>query len=251
MTSSSVAALIMAGGRSERMRAGGCGQHKGLRAVLGMPLIERNLRTLLFFGFRRLYVAINAEERGLAAWIGGPGQALAQAASATFESLVEREPRGTIGAVASLPRDVEDVVIVNVDNLTSLDLVKLAQAHREQRAAATIATHLQPFPIPFGMVELDGRRVVAYREKPALPVPISSGTYVLHRRAIDRVPPGRRMDVPALIEALLAAGEPVVAHPHEEAWIDVNDEAALDRAQGLLAKSVRPWPGAAEGRGEP
>src|SRR5207245_1470972 len=35
MASSPVAALIMAGGRSERMRAGGSGRHKGLRTVLG------------------------------------------------------------------------------------------------------------------------------------------------------------------------------------------------------------------------
>ena len=126
-------------------------------------------------------------------------------------------------------------MIVNVDNLTSLDLKELAHYHRELRAAATIATHVQPFPIPFGMLELAEQRVIAYREKPTLSIPISSGTYVLHRRAIDRVPAGRRLDVPALIEALLQAGEAVLAYPHQEPWIDVNDETALARAQRLFS----------------
>ena len=126
-------------------------------------------------------------------------------------------------------------MIVNVDNLTSLDLKELAHYHRELRAAATIATHVQPFPIPFGMLELAEQRVIAYREKPTLSIPISSGTYVLHRRAIDRVPAGRRLDVPALIEALLQAGEAVLAYPHQEPWIDVNDEAALAHAQQLFS----------------
>ena len=236
-----VAALIMAGGRSQRMRAGGSAVHKSLRTVSGMPLIECNLRALLSFGFRQLFVAINAQERTLAAWIHQRGKPLAQAHGATLELLIEAQPLGTIGAVASLPRTVEDAVIVNVDNLTSLDLRRFAQYHRGQKAAATVATHTQPFPIPFGLVELDGARVVAYREKPELPVPVSSGTYVLHRRAIDRVLPGHRLDVPALIDALLQAGEPVAAYPHQAAWIDVNDEAALAHAEQLFSSAGAPW----------
>jgi GTP:adenosylcobinamide-phosphate guanylyltransferase len=39
MPDEQIAALIMAGGRSERMRAGGCSQHKALRRVLGVPMI--------------------------------------------------------------------------------------------------------------------------------------------------------------------------------------------------------------------
>jgi NDP-sugar pyrophosphorylase family protein len=226
------------------MRASGSRHHKGLRTVLGVPLIECNLRALLWFGFKQLYVAVSAQESALAAWIDEHGRPLAESQSATLEVLVENEQRGTIGAVASLPREIEDVLIVNVDNLTSLDLADLARYHREGKAAATIATHDQPFPIPFGMLELSGQRVVAYREKPKLSVCISSGTYVLNRRAIDRVPGDRPFDVPALIDALLQADDPVVAYAHNQHWIDVNDEAALAHARRLVSENIRGWPGA-------
>ena len=226
------------------MRAGGSAQHKGLRTVLGVPLIEWNLRALLWFGFKRLFIATNARERALATWVDTRGRTVAQSQSATLDTLVETEPLGTIGAVASLPREIDDAVIVNVDNLTSLDLRHFARYHRERRAAATIATHAQPFPIPFGMVELDGQRVVGYREKPELSVPVSSGTYVLNRLAIDRVPAGRKFDVPALIDALLGANEAVLAYPHRAPWIDVNDEAALAHAQRLFTLNGGRWPGA-------
>jgi mannose-1-phosphate guanylyltransferase/phosphomannomutase len=244
MASSPVAALIMAGGRSERMRAGGSADHKGLRTVLGMPLIECNLRALLWFGFKRLFVAVNGHERPLARWIDARGRALAESQSATLEMLIETQPLGTIGAAASLPPDVGDVLIVNVDNLTSLDLGRFARFHQDRQAAATIATHEQPFPIPFGQLELAGERVIAYREKPKLPVTISSGTYVLSRRAIDRIPRGQRLDVPELIDGLLRANEAVLAYPHREPWIDVNDETALAHAQRLLSGNGARWPGA-------
>jgi NDP-sugar pyrophosphorylase family protein len=229
MTAWKTAALIMAGGRSERMRAEGCGLHKGLRTVRGVPLIECNVRTLLGFGFSRIFVAVNRREEALLQW-------LERSAPAPIEVLVEDQPLGTIGAAGSLPREVEDAVIVNVDNLTTLDLRAFAQFHREQGAAATIATHQHSFPMPFGMLEISGRRVTAYREKPKLPVTISSGLYVLGRRAIDRIRPGERVDVPALIESLLRSGEPVVAYPHEAPWIDVNDEAALADAERLFGR---------------
>src|SRR3954467_771223 len=214
-----LAAIVMAGGRSERMRAGGSPEHKGLRTVRGAPLIEWNLRALSRFGFHRPFVAVSARERGLMAWLEGPGRVLCP----DPEVLVEQEPLGTIGAVSLLPTAIENAVVVNVDNLTTLDLRDLFRTHLNQGAAATIATHTQPFRIPFGLLELEGNRVTAYREKPHLPVTISSGTYVLHRRAIARVRRGRRTDVPWLIAALLQGGEQVAAHPHRDIWIDVND----------------------------
>lgn len=217
-------ALIMAGGRSERMRAGGSGEHKGLRKVAGVPLIERNVRALRRFGINRIFVAVNRREAALIQWVEDKGLHL----------LVEDHPLGTIGAAGSLPRDTGNVVVVNVDNLTSLDLRALAAFHEARGAAATIASHRHAFPMPFGMLELDGDRVVAYREKPKLPVTISSGLYVLARRAIDRIPQGARLDAPALIDDLLRAGETVAAYTHEALWIDVNDEAALADAERLF-----------------
>jgi NDP-sugar pyrophosphorylase family protein len=230
-----IAGIIMAGGRSERMRAGGSPEHKGLRTVRGAPLIEWNVRALLRFGFRRLFVAVNAGERAFAEWLGTRGLALCRESSSDLELLVEHEPLGTIGAVSLLPPDVQDVVVVNVDNLTTLDLRELLRTHLEKEAAATIATHTHPFRMPFGMLEVQGQRVTAYREKPELPVVISSGTYVLHRRAMACVPPRRRTDVPGLIGALLEKGEVVAAHPHSDLWIDINDEAALAQADDLFA----------------
>jgi NDP-sugar pyrophosphorylase family protein len=239
---SSNTALIMAGGRSERMRAGGSGLHKGLRTVLGVPLIECNLRTLIWFGFTRLFVAVNRQEEPLRRWVEGPGQLFAAAQKAKLELLIEDQPLGTIGATASLPRDVQDVVIINVDNLTTLDLRAFARFHQDGQAAATIASHDQAFPMPFGMLELEGKRVTAYREKPKLPVTISSGLYMLNRRAIDRVQAGVRLDLPGLVDRLILSNETVLAYRHQEPWIDVNDEAALAQAERLCATGS--WPGA-------
>jgi dTDP-glucose pyrophosphorylase len=227
-------ALIMAGGRSERMRASSGPQHKALVRILGLSMLERNLCKLLSFGFREIVVAINAQESELERYVADRGMALAAARGARLQCLKEDVPLGTIGIARELKGWSEAVLVVNVDNLTALDLRLLVDRHLESGAALTIATHVEPFQIPFGEVRLNGDFITDYLEKPVRRIRVSSGTYVLAPKAcelINAVPP---TSVPQLFEALIRQGEPVMAFEHTAAWIDVNDAAAAARAEQLI-----------------
>ena len=172
-------ALIMAGGRSERMRATlGC-QHKALVRVLGVCMLERNICKLLSFGFREIVVAISSKEPEVEDYIQNRGRALVAARGASLDTLKEKEPLGTIGIARELNDRSDALLIVNVDNLTALNLKSLVAHHRECGTAFTIATHLEPFRIPFGEVKVESGYITAYLEKPTRDIRISSGTYVI------------------------------------------------------------------------
>ena len=233
-------ALIMAGGKSERMRAGGCGTHKALRTVAGSTLLEQNLRALFRFQFKEITVAVNATEDELQHWLAAKGNEIAARANARLHILLEDRPLGTIGAARSFASSTENLIVVNVDNLTELDLGDLLEDHLRCKAALTVATHRQEFPIPFGQIDSVGSRVVACREKQSIQATISSGAYVLNRRAMLHIPEGRTQ-APDLINTLVQAGELVHSYHHTSWWIDVNDEAALQRAEAdLCAQSFSP-----------
>jgi NDP-sugar pyrophosphorylase family protein len=239
---SSPPALIMAGGRSQRMRTGNKATHKGLREVLSVPLIEWNLGALFAFGFQEIFVAVNTCESELITWVKERGREIIADVGGTLNLLIEHESLGTIGAAGRLPQRVRDVLIINVDNLTDLDLRALIEYHEQSHVAATVATHEEGFRIPFGSLDLKSDRVTGYHEKPVIRLPISSGTYVLNRRAMDRIVAAVRTDVPDLIGLLLSENEPVAAFRHSASWIDVNDEAALARAEQLLESAGSTWP---------
>lgn len=230
------AALVMAGGSSERMRTGGRKTHKALREIGGQSLIEHNLRKLFFFGITEVTVAVNTAETELRSWLAGPGTTLAAAHGAELRILVEQQPLGTIGAAKSLAESNENLLVVNVDNLTDLDLRALFNFHLESGAALTVASHQEPFRIPFGQLETSGSQVKAYKEKPVFLVTISSGTYVLHRRAMSAIRPGEKTHAPDLINLLMQSGELVASFGHNAWWMDVNDEAALALAEAALAR---------------
>lgn len=226
-------ALVMAGGRSERMRAS-TGIHKALIQVGGIALIDRNLQALYNQGFLDVVVAVGAHSPEIEECIAARRQQWGSA-GLSLTCLHETIPLGTIGAARLAVLGFDAVVVVNVDNLTTLPLRKVAEFHRDSHAALTIASHSEPFRIPFGQLIIRGSEVLEYREKPIIPVVISSGTYAVSAGAATLIPPDGKFDITQLFTAVKAKGLRVAAFEHECAWVDVNDEAARRKAEECFA----------------
>jgi len=230
-----VTGLIMAGGRSERMRLTFGPKHKALVQVLGVPMLEWNICALLSRGIRRIVVACSASETEIEHYLRTRGCAIVASAGGTITSVVEAQPLGTIGAVRELQDVGAQVLVTNVDNLTTLNWTEMLAHHRRAAVAMTIAAHWQPFRLPFGELEISGEKVLKYHEKPFKTVLISSGAYILNSNILAAIPPGQRMDVPELVEAVLGFGQSIGAFSHSCPWIDVNDAASLADAERLVA----------------
>jgi len=230
-------AVIMAGGRSSRMRATHGPAHKALVDVLGVSMLERNLATLFGQGFDDVTVVSSADEPAIVEWVSARGADLAKVASAKIRGHIECEPLGTIGVLGALALD-GDVLVVNVDNLSAIDLRALVRAQRDSGAAMTVAVHEEPFSIPFGEVRVDNGCIVEYAEKPQRRLLVSSGTYVVGRKARESIEPGKPTNVPELIARLIARGESVGAFKHDAPWIDVNDDAGIRAAESLITANV-------------
>lgn len=240
-------ALVMAGGRGERMRASGTATPKPLVTVGGKTLLEHNLLALLQSGMRDIVVATPGHSPEIAAFVRGPCRALVSSYGGDLRLYEEQQPLGNIGAAAEVECRGPELLVVFADNLTTLDLAAGVRHHRQAEAALTLAVHVEPFRIPFGEVEVRGGMIVAYTEKPEHRVLVSSGVMVLGPAAIARIPRGQATGISWLANRLLAEGARVAALPHDSPWIDVNDLAAAEGAARLLsgqAAATRPVAGA-------
>lgn len=231
------AAVIMAGGRSSRMRATHGPAHKALVDVLGVSMLERNLAGLFGQGFEDVTVVSSVDDPAVAEWVRTRGSELAGAARAKVASHIEREPLGTIGVLGALTVE-GDVLVINVDNLSAIDLQALVREHRDSGAAMTVAVHEEPFSIPFGEVRVENGCITDYAEKPQRRLLVSSGTYVVGSKARKSIVPGKPTNVPELIKTLVARGERVSAFRHDAPWIDVNDAAGVKAAESLVAANA-------------
>ena len=229
-------ALVMAGGRGERMRSSGRPVPKPLVRVAGVPLLERNLYPLLRAGLTEIVISVPADLPAIGAFVRGRASTLAGAAGAGVEVLEETRPLGNIGCAGLLRDRAPTVLVVYADNLTSLDLRAVLDHHRRSDASLTLATHLEPFRLPYGELTSEGGRVVDYREKPEHRMLVCSAVSVLGPAALDAAAREAPLGLVDLFHELRRGGELVAEFRHDAPWVDVNDASALPRAEALVAR---------------
>jgi 8-oxo-dGTP pyrophosphatase MutT (NUDIX family) len=213
----------------------GPGPSKPLRQVLGLSMLERNVLPLLAEGFGRIVVVVPAAATDLLDWCTRRGRALAERAGARLEVHVERQARGTSGALDALPADTDAAVLTYADNLTDLSRSTLLDAHGSFGADLTVASHHEPFRLPYGRVSSADGWLTSYEEKPTIEVEVASGLYVVSAAAARARPALGRFDMPELVRLRTTETARVATFRHAAAWIDVNEPAALTRADEKVA----------------
>lgn len=179
-------AIVLAGGKGERLRPFTEDRPKPMVEIMGIPILSYQLQWLQGQGVTDVVLSCGYRHEVVESYF-GDGERL----GVRIRYSVEREPLGRGGALrlalSHVPSEEEVVVATNGDVLTNLRLAPVLEAHRAKRMLATIV--LTPFVSPYGIVEVDGEdRVTHFREKPELPYWINAGIYVLSPSLRDQLP---------------------------------------------------------------
>ena len=224
-------AIILAGGKAERLGAAAAGRPKALVRVAGRPLAAYQVEALAAAGVERVLVSCAVGQGELfRAELDGLGPEIVP--------VEEPEPLGRGGGLrfaAAHRRSDGDVFALNGDELLDLDFSSLLARHEAFGLDATIA--VAPFRSPFGVVELGADdRVTSFREAPILPHWVSCGVYVLGPRALDRLP--ERGDHEQTTFPELAAEGRLGAFRHTGLWLTVNTPKDLRLAEERMRRRV-------------
>jgi NDP-sugar pyrophosphorylase family protein len=226
-------AIILAGGKAERLGDAAGGKPKALVEVGGKPLAAYQVEQLAAAGVDRVLVSCAAGQEGLFS------EALGEIGP-QIVPVGEPEPLGRGGGIrlaAAERRDDGEIYALNGDELTDVDLLRLLELHATSDAAATIT--VARVHSPFGVVELDDDLVTGFREAPRLEHWVSCGVYVLGDEALERFP--ERGDHETTTFPELAAEGRLRAYRHEGAWLTVNTPKDLRLAEEHLAENAA-WP---------
>jgi NDP-sugar pyrophosphorylase family protein len=220
-------AIILAGGKAERLGDAASGVPKSLVPIAGRPLAAWQIGLLSRAGVERVIVSCNAGAgEQFAAALGGLGPEVAIAE--------EPERLGRGGGIRFAARERQengDVLALNGDELLDVDFAALLEQHRSTGAAATI-TVVQPRS-PFGVVELEGDRVTGFAEGGTIECWVSCGVYALGKDALARFPERGDHETNAFPE--LAAEGKLGAFRHVGLWLTVNTPKDLRRAEEYVS----------------
>ena len=220
-------AIILAGGKAERLGDAAEGKPKSLVPIAGRPLAAYQLALLAKAGVERAIISCAAgDEELFERELGGLGLEVV--------TVGEPEPLGRGGGLrlAAQARGSDGpIYALNGDELFDLELADLYEAHLRRGGAATIT--VAPLQSHLGVVDVDDDDVVlGFREAPELPFWVNTGLYVLEEDAIARLP--ERGDHETTTFPELAEEGRLRAFRHEGLWLTVNTPKDLRRARAYV-----------------
>jgi NDP-sugar pyrophosphorylase family protein len=216
-------AIILAGGKAERLGDAGHGRPKALVPIAGRPLAAYQVALLVSAGVDRVIVSCAAGQEDLF-------ESELAALGPKIVLVPESEPLGRGGGIRLAAQAREEhgpVYVLNGDELIHADLTALLAAHRAHGGAATLT--VARMPTGFGVVELeDDDRVSGFEESPKLPHWVHAGVDVLDEEAIARLPEQGDHERTTFPE--LAAEGKLYGFRHEGLWLTVNTPKDLRAA---------------------
>jgi NDP-sugar pyrophosphorylase family protein len=222
-------ALVLGGGKAERLGDAAQGLPKPLVPVAGLPLLGYAVARLVESGVTRVVVACRTGDEDLFL------QALT-GLGAEVEAVGEDEPLGRGGGLrlaATRRQEEGPVLALNGDELLDVDFRALLLEHEASGAAATLV--VAQVRSQFGVVEVEADgTVTGFREAPLLEHWVNSGVYALGEEALALLPEKGDHELSTFPQ--LAQERRLHAHRHRGVWLTVNTPKDLRRAAEFVGE---------------
>jgi len=180
-----VYAIVIAGGKAERLRPLTDDRPKQMLLLGDKPILEYQIEWLIQNGVTNVVLAVGYLHHVIEDYFQDGSR---WGVRITYS--LETEPLGRGGAFKLAYRQVPDseeiVLGTNGDNVHTQPLAPMIEQHRRTGAVATLL--LTQLRSPYGIVHQDGERITGFEEKPLLPYWLSAGCYVLNREFFADLP---------------------------------------------------------------
>jgi NDP-sugar pyrophosphorylase family protein len=217
-------AVVMAGGLGSRLAPLTEETPKPMLPVGDRPLLERIVAQLREAGIRHVNLTTHYRGEAIAAHFGDGREH-----GVEIEYVSEERPLGTAGALGLVDSD-DPILVMNGDILTRVDFRAMHRFHDEHEADMTVAVRPYEARVPYGLVELEDAHVTAISEKPLVRGFVNAGIYLIAPGVSRLVEPSESLDMPQLIERLVAGSRRVVGFPLREYWLDIGRLADYEQA---------------------
>ena len=218
--------IILAGGRGTRLDPFSRILPKPLFPIEDKPIAEILVHQLQLAGFNEIIMCLGYLADFIKLYFqDGSDFGL------TIRYSVETDPLGTAGPLRMVNDLEENFLVVNGDELTTLDFRALYEHHLALKADMTVAVQKKSVSSSFGVLEIKDGQVTSYTEKPTINYWASMGIYVINKRVLSLIPENERFDMPDLVQRLLAEQAQVVSYESEDLWFDIGTMSDLEKAK--------------------
>lgn len=222
-------AVLMAGGKGERLRPLTEKTPKPLLPVGDKCIIDHNIDRLITYGIEHISVTCNYLKEQLYEHFEEPR------AGVQVNCVTEPKFLGTIGSIKFVENFHNDTILVmNSDLFTDINYEDFYLHFKEHDADMSVAAVPYTVSVPYGIMDLDGRNLKGIIEKPTYNYYANAGIYLIKRSILNLIPDGEFFHATHLMNSILKEGGKIIRFPINGTWIDIGNPQEYQKARELV-----------------
>ncbi|PUZ21205.1 Nucleotidyl transferase [Chitinophaga costaii] len=220
-------AVIMAGGKGERLMPLTKDCPKPLLKVGGKPIIEHNIDRLVNFGIDRIIISVRYLGDQIKKYFND-----GSLKGVHIEYVEENIPLGTFGSLSLIPSfNTEHILLMNSDLLTNIDFADFYKSFIEADADLMVASIPYQVRIPYAVLEIDNGNVRSFHEKPTYSYYSNGGIYLFKKELLELLQVNTFFNATDFMELLISGKRKVVHYPILGYWLDIGRHEDFEKAQ--------------------
>lgn len=220
-------AILMAGGRGERLRPLTDETPKPMLPVGSKPIIEYNIDRLKHFGIDDIWISLGYKGNQIRQYLGNGLHK-----SIKINYVDESVPLGTAGALKLVESwSHTTVLLMNSDLLTNINYEDFFLHFTNTDADLAVVSIPYTVNVPYAVFELDDKHITSLKEKPTYTYYSNAGIYLMKKDVIDLIPVNRFFNATDLIEKLILENKRVISYPFLGYWLDIGRHEDYKKAQ--------------------
>lgn len=228
-----VDAVLMAGGKGERLRPLTEKTPKPLIKVGEKCIIDYNIDSLISYGIKNIFVTVN--------YLGEQLEEHFKEKRDGIKINTVKEPKylGTIGSIKFVVSFYNDTILVmNSDLFTNIDYEDFYLHFKEHDADMSVAAVPYIVKVPYGVFNLEGRNIKGVTEKPTISYYANAGIYLIKKELLKLIPENKFYNATDFMSSLINNNYKVIRYPISGYWIDIGQQDELERAKEI-AKHIK------------
>jgi dTDP-glucose pyrophosphorylase len=221
-------AVLMAGGRGERLKPLTDTIPKPMLKIGERPIVIRNLERLASFGISDFHIAVRYLAEQIKSGIGEYNMG-----DVSINYIEEDKPLGTIGALKLIKKIENDtILLMNSDLLTNIDFHDFYRKFITSGADMQVATVPYHVDVPYAIMEInDKNEVLSFSEKPRYTYYSNAGIYLFKKELINLIPDDTIFDATHFMEAMINHKKQLLSYPILSYWLDIGRIEDFYKAQ--------------------
>lgn len=222
-------AVMMAGGKGERLRPLTEKTPKPLLPVGDKAIIDYNVENLISYGVKHINVTVNYLHEQIEEHFTNPIKGV------KVETVLEPKFLGTMGSIKFVKTFYNDTILVmNSDLFTNIDYEDFYLHFKQHNADMSVAAIPYKVSIPYGIFDVENRNIQGLIEKPTYTYYANAGIYLFKRSLLDMIPEDTFFNATDFIELLISHGFSVIRYPLNGTWIDIGNPQEYQKANDLV-----------------